>query len=116
MQNITVQELKQRKDAGETLFILDVREPSEYAETNMGALLIPLGKVVNAQIDEIEDWKDKEVIVPKWCKKFECMYGARTNGVYKYQKPGRWNNSLECFECIMGFALYSHRLPKRKSA
>jgi rhodanese-related sulfurtransferase len=71
MQNITVQELKQRKEAGEELFILDVREPSEYAETNMGAVLIPLGKVVNAQIDEIEDWKDKEVIV-------HCRSGVRS--------------------------------------
>lgn len=71
MQNITVQELKLRKEAGEELFILDVREPSEYAETNMGAVLIPLGKVVNAQIDEIEDWKDKEVIV-------HCRSGVRS--------------------------------------
>jgi rhodanese-related sulfurtransferase len=63
MQNISVQELKQRKDANETLYILDVREPHEYAEVNMGALLIPLGQVMQGQIDDIEDWKDKEVIV-----------------------------------------------------
>lgn len=71
MQNISVQELKQRKEANETLYILDVREPAEYAEVNMGALLIPLGQVVNAQIDAIEDWKDKEVIV-------HCRSGKRS--------------------------------------
>ncbi|MBC7874395.1 MAG: rhodanese-like domain-containing protein, partial [Ferruginibacter sp.] len=44
MQKITVQELKKRLDAGEQLNILDVREPNEYAEYNIGAKLIPLGK------------------------------------------------------------------------
>ncbi|HQW46565.1 MAG: rhodanese-like domain-containing protein [Bacteroidetes bacterium] len=71
MHNITVQELKQRKDANETLYILDVREPSEYAEVNMGAKLIPLGQVMSGQIDDIEDWKDKEVIV-------HCRSGVRS--------------------------------------
>ena len=71
MQNISVQELKQRKDANETLYILDVREPSEYAEVNMGAKLIPLGQVMSGQIDDIEDWKDKEVIV-------HCRSGVRS--------------------------------------
>jgi rhodanese-related sulfurtransferase len=71
MQHITVQELKKRKDANETLYILDVREPAEYAEVNMGAVLIPLGMVMNAQIDDIEDWKDKEVIV-------HCRSGKRS--------------------------------------
>lgn len=71
MQNITVQELKARKDANEELYILDVREPAEYAEINMNAKLIPLGQVMNGQIDEIEDWKDKEVIV-------HCRSGVRS--------------------------------------
>lgn len=71
MQQISVDELKQRKDKGENLFILDVREPKEYAEVNMGALLIPLGQVMAGQIDEIEDWKDKEVIV-------HCRSGMRS--------------------------------------
>ena len=71
MQLISVDELKRRKDAGEELYILDVREPHEYTEVNMGALLIPLGKVISMQVDEIEDWKDKEVIV-------HCRSGIRS--------------------------------------
>lgn len=71
MELISVDELKRRKDAGEQLHIIDVREPAEYAEVNMGALLIPLGKVMSGQIDEIEDWKDQEVIV-------HCRSGARS--------------------------------------
>ena len=55
MQLISVDELKRRKEAGEELCILDVREPHEYAEVNMGAILIPLGQVMSMQIDEIDD-------------------------------------------------------------
>jgi len=39
---ITVEELKQRRDAGEEIFLLDVREPSEYQICNLGGHLIPL--------------------------------------------------------------------------
>lgn len=71
MQTITVEELKKRKDANEELHILDVREPAEYQETNMGAKLIPLGQILGMQIDEIEDWKNEEVIV-------HCKSGMRS--------------------------------------
>ena len=71
MQLISVDEFKRRKEAGEELCILDVREPHEYAEVNMGAILIPLGQVMSMQIDEIDDWKDKEVIV-------HCRSGVRS--------------------------------------
>ena len=71
MENITVQELKSRLDTGEQLHILDVREPSEYAEYNIGAKLVPLGKIQNMQIEEIEDWKEEEVII-------HCRSGHRS--------------------------------------
>lgn len=63
MQNISAEELKQRLDAGETLNIVDVREPHEHAEFNIGGILFPLGRVQTMQVDELEDWKDQEVIV-----------------------------------------------------
>ena len=63
MNNITVEELKKRLDAGEELHIIDVREPHENAEFNIGGILIPLGKIQSMQIDEIEDLKEKEVIL-----------------------------------------------------
>ncbi len=71
MQRITVQELKKRINAGEQLNILDVREPSEYAEFNIGAKLLPLGKIQSMQVDDIEDWKEQEIIV-------HCRSGARS--------------------------------------
>lgn len=64
MQTITVQEVKQRLAAGEQLNILDVREPDEHADFNVSsAKLIPLGDIQAMQFDELEDWKDKEVVV-----------------------------------------------------
>jgi rhodanese-related sulfurtransferase len=71
METITAQALKERVENGEDLYLLDVREPHEYEVTNMGAVLIPLGDVMNAQIDAIEDWRDKEVIV-------HCRSGMRS--------------------------------------
>jgi len=71
MQTITIEELKTRMDAGEKLNIIDVREPQEYAEFNIGAVLIPLGKIQTMQIDEIEDLKEEEVIL-------HCRSGQRS--------------------------------------
>lgn len=63
MQNITVEELKSRIDAGEKLNIIDVREPHENAEFNIGGRLIPLGNILTMQTDELEDYKNDELIV-----------------------------------------------------
>lgn len=63
MKNITAQELKQRLDAGEQVNLVDVREPNERTEFNIGGIHLPLGKVQTMQVDEIEDLKDQEVIV-----------------------------------------------------
>jgi rhodanese-related sulfurtransferase len=63
MQTITVEELKSRLDAGEKLNIVDVREPHEHAEFNIGGTLFPLGKVQTMQVEDLEDYKDEELIV-----------------------------------------------------
>ncbi len=71
MQTITVEELKARMDAGEKLNLIDCREPHEYAEFNIGATLIPLGKFQTFQIDELEHLKNEEVII-------HCRSGNRS--------------------------------------
>jgi len=63
MQTISVEDLKKRLDAGEALHLLDVREPHEHADFNIGGTLLPLGRVQQMDTDEIEAWKDEEVIV-----------------------------------------------------
>jgi len=63
MQTITVEELKKRLDAGEKLNIVDVREPHEHAEFNIGGQLVPLGRVQTMDIDELEQFKDQDLYV-----------------------------------------------------
>ena len=62
MENISVEELKRRMDAGEKLNIVDVREPHENADFNIGGVLIPLGKIQTMQTEEIDDLRDQEII------------------------------------------------------
>ncbi len=70
MEDIYVQELKQRMDQGADLIIIDVREPWEYEEFNIGAENVPLGQLPVAMM-EWEAWKDREIIV-------HCKAGGRS--------------------------------------
>jgi rhodanese-related sulfurtransferase len=63
MDTITVDEVKKRMDAGEELHLVDVREPFENAEFNIGGILVPLGMIQTMQTDEIDNLKDEEVIL-----------------------------------------------------
>lgn len=63
MQTISVEEVKKRLDSGESLHLLDVREPHEHADFNIGGTLLPLGRIQMMDTDEIDSWKDEEVIV-----------------------------------------------------
>ncbi len=71
MKQITATELKSRVQAGEALNIIDVREPAEYAEYNIGGKLIPVGKILSMQLDELDDLKNEEIIL-------HCKGGTRS--------------------------------------
>jgi rhodanese-related sulfurtransferase len=62
MTTITADEIKIRLDAGETIHLVDVREPDERAEFNIGGTLLPLGNIQMMLIDDIEELKTEEVI------------------------------------------------------
>ena len=62
MQLITVIELQERLARGERLNLVDVREPAENLEFNIGGELIPLGKIKNMEVDQLEALKSEEVI------------------------------------------------------
>jgi rhodanese-related sulfurtransferase len=84
MADITTQELKERLDNKETLHIIDVREPHEYEEYNIGAQLIPLGDLP-FRMDEIAHLKDEEVIV-------HCRSGARSNNAKLFLMENGFSN------------------------
>ena len=62
IKTITVQELKQRLDAGENIHLLDVREQSENADFNIGGVLLPLGDIRHMETETIDDWKKDEIV------------------------------------------------------
>jgi sulfur-carrier protein adenylyltransferase/sulfurtransferase len=71
---ITVKELKQRMDAGDDVFVLDVREPYEYQIANLGAKLIPQNDVPK-RLDEID--RQREIVV-------HCRSGQRSQRIAEY--------------------------------
>jgi rhodanese-related sulfurtransferase len=71
MENISVTEVKNRLQAGEKLNLVDVREPYENVEFNIGGILLPLGKIQGMEVEEIEYLKGQEII-------FYCRSGNRS--------------------------------------
>jgi adenylyltransferase/sulfurtransferase len=71
---MTVKELKRRLDAGEDVFVLDVREPYEYQIANIGAKLIPQNDVPK-RLEEIN--RNHEIVV-------HCRSGQRSQRIAEY--------------------------------
>ena len=82
--DITVKELKERLDKGEKVNLIDVREPYEYEEDNIGGELIPLGELPY-RLDELEDRKDDEVIT-------QCRSGARSARAQQFLEQNGFTN------------------------
>lgn len=79
---VTVQELKQRRDAGEEIFLLDVREPFEQQIAQIGGTLIPLNDVPQ-RLQEIP--RDREVIV-------HCKSGGRSQRAAEFLQQSGYSN------------------------
>jgi adenylyltransferase/sulfurtransferase len=71
MKEVTVQELKSKKDNHEDFQLIDVREEHEFEIAQIGGELIPMGEVMD-NIDRIS--KDKPVII-------HCRSGARSGSI-----------------------------------
>ena len=78
MEDINVIELKTRLDNGEKLTIIDVREPYEYEEYNIGATLIPLGTLPQ-KLADLEDLRDAEIII-------HCKSGGRSGSAKSFMQ------------------------------
>ena len=59
---IQPEEVKERLASNEKLNLIDVRQPDENADFNIGGTLLPLGNILSMQIEEIEDLKSEEII------------------------------------------------------
>jgi rhodanese-related sulfurtransferase len=95
MTDITAEELKERIDKGEQLHIIDVREPYEYEEYNIGGTLIPLGDL-QGKIDELDQWHDQEVIV-------HCKAGSRSAAAKAFMAQNGFTNVRNLLGGIVAF-------------
>ncbi|MHB8887464.1 MAG: molybdopterin-synthase adenylyltransferase MoeB [Acidobacteriaceae bacterium] len=75
---LSVEGLKKKLDAGEDVFVLDVREPHEYQIVNISGYLLPLGEV-GQRIAELDAHREREVVV-------QCKSGARSQRAAEYLK------------------------------
>jgi adenylyltransferase/sulfurtransferase len=73
---LTVKELKRRIDAGEEVYILDVREPWEQKIAQIGGKLIPQNEVPQ-RLAEID--REREIIV-------HCHHGVRSQRIAEFLK------------------------------
>src|SRR5512146_2875153 len=76
---IQPEELKRRLDAGDDIFVLDVREPHEYQTCNIGGYLIPLGDLPK-RVNELDT--SREIVA-------HCKSGVRSGKAVDFlQKAG----------------------------
>ena len=87
MTTITVDELKARMDKGEQVHLLDVREDYERADFNIGGRHVPLGKIQSMQFDDIDDWRDEEVII-------YCRSGNRSGIAGLFMEQAGFKNTV----------------------
>jgi molybdopterin/thiamine biosynthesis adenylyltransferase/rhodanese-related sulfurtransferase len=91
---LTVKELKARRDAGEDIFLLDVREPYEYQIAQIGGTLIPQNDVPN-RLAEIP--REREIIV-------HCRSGARSQKIAELLKQSGYKDVANVAGGILAWA------------
>jgi sulfur-carrier protein adenylyltransferase/sulfurtransferase len=79
---ISPKDLKQKLDAKEDIFVLDVREPHEYQIANLGVKLIPLGDLP-ARVGELD--KNAEIVV-------HCKSGGRSQKAAEFLAQNGFKN------------------------
>jgi rhodanese-related sulfurtransferase len=95
MEDITVNELKERLDRGEKFHFIDVREEWEYEEDNLGADNIPLGELAH-QLSQLEKIKEEEIVI-------HCRSGARSGNAKKFMETNGFTKVRNVLGGILAF-------------
>ena len=82
--SMTPEELKQRLDAGDDIFVLDVREPSEYQIGNLGGHLVPLNDLPK-RVSELD--ASRETVV-------HCKMGGRSAKAVEFLKQNGFTRCI----------------------
>lgn len=96
MTDITVTELKERRDAGEDIFLIDVREEDEYAVSDIGGVLMPLSQFQDF-LPNLESRKTEEIVV-------QCRSGARSGRVCDFLRAQGFENVRNLIGGIQAYA------------
>jgi adenylyltransferase/sulfurtransferase len=100
---IQPEELKRRLDAGEDIFILDVREPHEYQICNIGGHLIPLGDLPK-RVCELDS--SREIVV-------HCKSGGRSAKAVEFLRQAGFERASNLTGGILAWvAKVNPSLPK----
>jgi adenylyltransferase/sulfurtransferase len=91
---LSVQELKRRIDAGEDLYILDVREPYEVQIAQIGGKLIPQNEVPS-RLAEIP--REREIIV-------HCRSGVRSQRIAEFLQQAGYRRVANLAGGILAWA------------
>jgi len=89
-----VEELKQKLDNKEDIFVLDVREPHEYQLCNIGGHLIPLNDLPR-RIGELDP--DREMVV-------HCRTGGRSGKAVEYLRQQGFTKARNLAGGILAWA------------
>jgi len=91
---IQVEELKRRLDAGDDLFVLDVREPHEYQICNINGYLIPLGDLPK-RVSELDS--SREIVA-------HCRSGVRSAKAVDFLKQAGFRKVTNLTGGILAWA------------
>jgi adenylyltransferase/sulfurtransferase len=101
--DIQVEELKRRLDAGDNIYVLDVREPHEYQICNIGGHLIPLNDLPN-RLSELD--KNSEIVA-------HCKMGGRSAKAVDLLRKSGFKNVRNMTGGILAWAdRVDPRMPK----
>jgi rhodanese-related sulfurtransferase len=84
MADITVTELKEKMDKGESIILIDVREPHEFELSNLGGRLIPLSTLPST-LEDLADMKEEEIII-------HCKSGGRSGQAAAFMRQQGFKN------------------------
>jgi adenylyltransferase/sulfurtransferase len=91
---LTVRDLKARRDRGEDIYLLDVREPYEVQIAQIGGTVIPQNDVPN-RLAEIP--RDREIVV-------HCRSGARSQRIAEFLKQSGYTQVVNLAGGILAWS------------
>jgi adenylyltransferase/sulfurtransferase len=98
VKQITVQDLKRKRDAGEDFFLLDVREPYEFQIAHLNGHLIPVNDLPN-RVNELEQARQtgQEIVV-------HCKSGGRSQRAAEFLQQQGFKNVVNVAGGITAWA------------